>query len=69
MEDYGVFHKDKMIGKDKRQHKCSTPDCKGIVYREDNKIKCTECAMSVQAKRDTDNHLMTFNEMAKEFNS
>jgi len=58
-----------MMGEDKRKHKCTTPDCRGVVYIEGDKIKCTDCPMIVQAKRDTDNHLMTFNEMAREFNS
>lgn len=57
-----------MMGEDKRQHKCTTPGCDGVVYIEGDKVRCTGCAMMILAKRKTDDHLMTFRQLAKEFN-
>ena len=54
--------------KDRRQNKCITENCKGIVYRQDNKILCTECAMQIDAKRYTDTHLMSFKQLQREYN-
>ena len=56
------------MNEDRRQHKCNTPNCNGIVYLEDYKIMCTECDMIIDAKRKDDNHLMTFRELQREYN-
>ena len=53
---------------DRRQYKCTTLNCRGVVFREGDKIKCTDCPMIVPARRVTDIHLMSFKQMQKEFN-
>lgn len=65
VESYGVFYK--MIGEDKRRHKCSTPNCRGVVYIEGNKMKCTDCMMCVKAKRN-DDHLKSLYVLKTELN-
>lgn len=64
MENNGVFYE----MKDKRQHKCTTPDCRGVVYIEGDKVKCTDCSMIVKAKRDDDKELKPLLILRTEFN-
>ena len=56
------------MNEDRRQHKCTTENCKGVVYREGDKIKCTNCAMLIDAKRTNDTSLMSFKQLQKEYN-
>jgi uncharacterized Zn finger protein (UPF0148 family) len=44
---------------DRRKHKCTTPNCRGVVFRQSDKIICTDCDMVVNAKREEDRKLPT----------